>query len=52
MAQEEVVVEKILKSYPQVDLVFGTHNLWRLPELLANVGKVSAAINIKIIEIT
>ena len=37
MAQEEVVIEKILKSYPQVDLVFGTHNLWRLPELLLKV---------------
>lgn len=37
MAQEEVVVEKIMKSYPQVDLVFGTHNLWRLPELLLKV---------------
>lgn len=37
MAQEEVVIEKILKSYPQVDLVFGTHNLWRLPQLLADV---------------
>lgn len=37
MAQEEVVIDRILKSYPQVDLVFGTHNLWRLPELLKTV---------------
>lgn len=34
MAQEEVVVNKILQSYPQVDLVFGTHNIYRLPTLL------------------
>jgi len=34
MPQEEVVVEKILKTYHQVDLVFGTHNLHRLIEFL------------------
>lgn len=34
MVQEEVFVHKILKSYPQVDLIFGTHNLHRFPELL------------------
>jgi tRNA-2-methylthio-N6-dimethylallyladenosine synthase len=34
MSQEEKVVNKILKSYQQVDLVFGTHNIHRLPELL------------------
>lgn len=34
MAQEESVIEKIEKSYRQVDLVFGTHNLHRLPQLL------------------
>lgn len=34
MVQEEVVVNKILKTYPQVDLIFGTHNLHRLPSLL------------------
>lgn len=37
MAQEESVVEEILKSYPQVDLIFGTHNLYRLPDLLHKV---------------
>ena len=36
MAQEEVSVDLILKKYPQVDLVFGTHNIHRLPYLLAN----------------
>ncbi|MEE8808653.1 MAG: tRNA (N6-isopentenyl adenosine(37)-C2)-methylthiotransferase MiaB [Lactimicrobium sp.] len=34
MAQEEAVVKEILKSYPQVDLIFGTHNLYRFPQLL------------------
>jgi hypothetical protein len=34
MSQEESVVNKILKSYHQVDLIFGTHNIHRLPTLL------------------
>lgn len=34
MVQQEHMAEKIRKSYPQVDLVFGTHMLWRFPELL------------------
>ncbi|USG68032.1 tRNA (N6-isopentenyl adenosine(37)-C2)-methylthiotransferase MiaB [Brevibacillus ruminantium] len=34
MSQEEKVVNKILKSYQQVDLIFGTHNIHRLPFLL------------------
>ncbi len=34
MSQEEEVVNKTLKTYPQVDLIFGTHNINRLPILL------------------
>ena len=34
MMQEPTVVEKLKKSYPWVDLVFGTHNLYRFAELL------------------
>lgn len=34
MMQEEQVVEKIGKSYPFVDLIFGTHNIFKLAELL------------------
>ena len=34
MAQEEVVVNKILEKHSQVDLIFGTHNIHRLPVLL------------------
>ncbi|WP_409359835.1 tRNA (N6-isopentenyl adenosine(37)-C2)-methylthiotransferase MiaB [Hydrogenibacillus schlegelii] len=41
MAQEEGVVARILAEYPHVDLVFGTHNIHRLPVLLrdALLGK-------------
>ena len=34
MMQQEWVVEKIKKSYPFVDIVFGTHVIHRLPEFL------------------
>ena len=35
MMQEAEVVEKIKKSYPFVDLVFGTHNIYKFAELFA-----------------
>lgn len=35
MAQEEEIVQLLLAKYPQVRLIFGTHNLHRLPMLLA-----------------
>ena len=34
MAQEEKVVDQILKKYKYVNFVFGTHNIERLPDLL------------------
>ena len=34
MSQEESVVNKILKQFQYVDLIFGTHNIHRLPFLL------------------
>lgn len=34
MMQEETVVEKIRKSYRFVDLIFGTHNIYKFAELL------------------
>lgn len=37
MMQEPQVVEKVKKSYPVVDLIFGTHNLFTFPELLHRV---------------
>ena len=37
MVQQEHMTEKLKKSYPIVDLVFGPHELWRFPELLLEV---------------
>ena len=34
MMQQEHIAEKIKKSYPFVDLVFGTHVIYQLPELM------------------
>ncbi|MBU6943470.1 tRNA (N6-isopentenyl adenosine(37)-C2)-methylthiotransferase MiaB [Staphylococcus sp. CWZ226] len=34
MSQEESVVNKILKSFQNVDMIFGTHNIHKLPEIL------------------
>ena len=34
MVQQKHIPDKIRKSYPQVNLLFGTHALWRFPELL------------------
>ncbi len=36
MMQEEHVVEKIKKSYKFVDIVFGTHNIFKFAELVYN----------------
>ncbi|MBR1744319.1 MAG: MiaB/RimO family radical SAM methylthiotransferase, partial [Lachnospiraceae bacterium] len=35
MMQEKAVVEKIRKSYRNVDIIFGTHNIFKLAELLS-----------------
>ena len=37
MAQEPRVSERVKKSYPHVNLVFGPHALWKFPELLWQV---------------
>ncbi|PYZ93067.1 tRNA (N6-isopentenyl adenosine(37)-C2)-methylthiotransferase MiaB [Salipaludibacillus keqinensis] len=36
MSQEESVVNRILQKHQHVDMIFGTHNIHRLPELLKN----------------
>lgn len=36
MAQEEKVVNEIKTKHPQVDIIFGTHNIHKLPEYLAD----------------
>ena len=37
MAQQEVVAERVKRSYRHVDLVFGPQALWKFPELLSDV---------------
>ena len=37
MMQEQAVIEKIKKSYRFVDLIFGTHNIFQFPALLADL---------------
>ena len=37
MMQEQKVVDKLRSSYPFVDLIFGTHNVYKLAELLYSV---------------
>lgn len=34
MTQQDIVIEKLQKSYKFIDIVFGTFNLYKLPELL------------------
>lgn len=34
MPQQEVVVERIIKKYKWMDIIFGTHNIYELPKLL------------------
>ena len=47
MAQEEKVIEKVKKICPQVDIIFGTHNIFQLPELLYEViNKKSKAFDV------
>lgn len=40
VAQQEN--EKLLKKFPYVDLVFGTHNIYELPRLLEHDGRLCA----------
>lgn len=44
MAQQQGMADKILKKVPHVDLIFGTHNVHRLPELLAQARATKGAI--------
>ncbi|QNO16511.1 tRNA (N6-isopentenyl adenosine(37)-C2)-methylthiotransferase MiaB [Alkalicella caledoniensis] len=37
MSQQEEVAEKIKKSYRHVDLLFGTHNVHQLPEMIKKI---------------
>jgi tRNA-2-methylthio-N6-dimethylallyladenosine synthase len=44
MMQQAGMAEKIKKSYPFVDIIFGTFNIHRFPELLNNVIQSSTGI--------
>ena len=39
MTQEEVVVDELKKKYKWVDIIFGTHNLHKLPNILSEAIK-------------
>jgi len=47
MTQQPHIVEKIQKTYPQVDLIFGTHNIHHLPQLILE----SMEKNVRIVEV-
>ena len=40
MMQQEHIIDKIRKSYPFVDILFGTHTLHKLPENVYNLIKI------------
>jgi tRNA-2-methylthio-N6-dimethylallyladenosine synthase len=40
MVQQEQMVEKIRRRAPYVDLIFGTHNIHHLPELINRIQKL------------
>jgi tRNA-2-methylthio-N6-dimethylallyladenosine synthase len=44
MMQQPEVVETIKKKYRQVSLIFGTHNLYKFPELLYKTAKYEKSI--------
>lgn len=47
MAQEEIVVNEILNKFKWLDLVFGTHNIYDLPNILAtSLSKNKVVINV------
>jgi len=44
MMQQEGMAESILKKYPYVDIIFGTHNSHRLPEYISRVKQEGKSI--------
>lgn len=46
MAQEEEIVQLLLHKYPQVRLIFGTHNIHRLPILLAQAMQKNKTVEV------
>ena len=39
MAQEESIVNELKNKYKWVDIIFGTHNIYELPNLLSNIAQ-------------
>lgn len=50
MAQEEVVINEILEKYNWLDIVFGTHNIHALPDILLKSLK-NKKINVEVLSI-
>lgn len=51
MAQEEVVVNEILDKYKWIDIVFGTHNIYNLPNILyTSINKKDLEVEVLSIE--
>lgn len=50
MAQEEVVINEILEKYNWLDIVFGTHNIYALPDILLKALK-NKKINVEVLSI-
>ncbi len=46
MTQQKQELEKTIENLPHVDLIFGTHNIHRLPELLERVDKGERVIEV------
>ena len=44
MMQQKGIPELIKKKYPHVDIIFGTHNIHRLPELINNAHQSKSTI--------
>ncbi len=44
MSQEEEIVTKLLTKYSYIDLIFGTHNIHRLPALIDDAMKSKAMV--------
>src|SRR5690625_2984499 len=44
MSQQETVVNRILQKHQHVDLIFGTHNIHRLPELIQEAMFAKASV--------
>ena len=47
MVQQEKIAENVKKRYPYVDMIFGTHALYRFPEILAKAMEKNRVFDIE-----